>query len=158
MTARTSPQHRAGLIMPTWRKRTATSGALLFAIAAVCALLLALPGETVTTKYLSDLLIIFDGVYRVVSGQVPNREFHSALGPLGYYLPALGYWISGSLGAAIPVGMGLLVLALAPAMAHVLGSRLRLAIALPFGAFLLLVLAVPINLGESVTSLSFTKF
>jgi hypothetical protein len=158
MTARTSPQDRAGLIMPAWRKRTTTSGALLLAIAAVCALLLAVPGEIVTTKYLSDLFIILDGVHRVVSGQVPNREFHSALGPLGYYLPAVGYWISGSLGAAVPIGNGLLVLALAPAMAHVLGSRLRPAIALPFGAFLLLVLAVPINLGESVTSLSFAKF
>jgi hypothetical protein len=144
--------------MPAWRKRTTTSGALVLAIAAVCALLLAVPGQTVTTKYLSDLFIILDGTYRVVSGQVPNREFHSALGPVGYYVPAVGYWISGSLGAAVPIGMGLLVLALAPAMAHVLGSRLRPAIALPFGAFLLLVLVAPINLGESVTSLSFAKF
>ena len=43
-------------------------------------------------------------------------------------------------------------------MAHVLGSRLHPFIAIPYGVFLLLILAVPINLGESVTALSFAKF
>jgi hypothetical protein len=120
--------------------------------------LLALPGHTVTTKYVNDLFVILDSAHRIVSGQVPNRDFHTALAPLGHYIPATGYWISGSLGAAMPVGMALLILVLAPAIAHVATSRLHVAIALPFAAFVLLLLAVPINLGEGVTALSFTRF
>jgi hypothetical protein len=58
----------------------------------------------------------------------------------------------------MPVGMALVVLALAPAAAHILTSRLRPAIAIPLAAFLFLIAAVPINLGEGVTALSFAKF
>jgi hypothetical protein len=43
-------------------------------------------------------------------------------------------------------------------MAHVFATRLRPVVALPFAAFLLLILAAPVNLGEPVTALSFTRF
>ena len=46
------------------------------------ALMLALPGRTVTSKYLNDLLIFLDGAHRIAVGQVPNVDFHSSLGPL----------------------------------------------------------------------------
>ncbi len=132
--------------------------AILLLTAAACALLLALPGRTVTTVYVNDLFIFLDGAHRVVSGQVPNRDFHTALGPLVYYLPALGQWLTGSLGSAIPVGVAVLLAALAPVTAHVLGTRLRPALAIPFGIFVLLVMAVPMNLGESIGSLSFAMY
>jgi hypothetical protein len=138
--------------------RPASVAALIIAVAAICALLLALPGQTVTTRYLNDLFIFLDGVHRVSEGQVPNRDFHTALGPLVYYVPALGYWISGHLGAAMPVGMALLVLMMALAAAHIVSSRLRPAIALPVSIFLILIAAVPINLGESINGLSFGMF
>jgi hypothetical protein len=48
---------------------------------------LALPGQTLTTKYVNDLLIFLDGAHRISWGQVPNRDFHTALGPWPY-LPA----------------------------------------------------------------------
>ncbi len=138
--------------------RPASVAALIIAVAAICALLLALPGQTVTTRYLNDLFIFLDGVHRVSEGQVPNRDFHTALGPLVYYVPALGYWVSGHLGGAMPVGMALLVLMMALAAAHIVSSRLRPAIALPLSVFLILVAAVPINLGESIAGLSFGMF
>jgi len=144
--------------MTTLTKRPASVAMLVVAMAAVCALLLALPGQTVTTKYLNDLFIFLDGVHRITQGQVPNRDFHTALGPLVYYVPTAGYWLSGHLGGAMPVGMALLILAIAPAAAHILGSRLRPAIALPLALFLLLVVAVPINTGESIHALSFAMF
>jgi hypothetical protein len=130
----------------------------VLAIATICALLLALPGQTVATKYLNDLFIFLDGVHRVVTGQVPSRDFHTALGPLNYYIPALGYWLSGHYGGAMPVGLGLLILLLAPVGAHILDTRMRPALAIPLGAFLILVAAVPINLGEGIRSLSFAMF
>ncbi len=144
--------------MTVLTKRPASVAMLVVAMAATCALLLALPGQTVTTKYMNDLFIFIDGVHRVSLGQVPNVDFHTALGPLVYYAPALGYWMSGHLGAAMPVGMALLVLALALAAAHILSSRLRPAIALPLAAFLILIAAVPINLGEGIGALSFAMF
>jgi hypothetical protein len=139
-------------------KRPASVAMLIVAVAAVCALLLAAPGQTVTTRYLNDLFIFLDGVHRVSEGQVPNRDFHTALGPLVYYTPALGYWISGHLGGAMPVGMALLILVLAPVAAHILSSRLRPAIALPLAAFLILVAAAPLNPGETLEALSFAMF
>jgi hypothetical protein len=138
--------------------RPASLAALVLAVAAICALLLALPGQTVTTRYLNDLFIFLDGVHRVSEGQVPNRDFHTALGPLVYYVPALGYWVSGHLGGAMPVGMALLVLMMALAAAHIVSSRLRPVIALPLAIFLILVAAVPINLGETIAGLSFGMF
>jgi hypothetical protein len=138
------------------RRRPVAASA--FAVAAVCALILAIPGETVTTKYMNDLFIFLEGVHRIDLGQVPNRDFHTALGPLVYYIPALGYWLSGTMGGAMPTGMALLVMALAPITAHVLGSRMRPAIGIPLAAFLLLIVAVPINTGESIGALSFAMF
>ncbi|MDQ4134614.1 MAG: hypothetical protein M3158_00360, partial [Pseudomonadota bacterium] len=131
---------------------------LVLCMALACALLLAGPGRTVTTAYVNDLFIFLDGAHRIASGQVPNRDFHTALGPLVYYIPAAGLLLSGHLGGAMPVGTALFILAVAPAMAHVLTSRLRSIIALPFAGFLLLIVAVPMNLGEVVTALSFGMF
>jgi hypothetical protein len=139
-------------------QRGAPVGPILLALAAAFALLLALPGQTVATKYLNDLFVLLDSAYRVAGGQVPNRDFHTILGPIASYVPAIGYGLSGTWGGAMPTGMALLTVALALPIAHVLSSRLRPVIALPFGIFLLLILAVPILLGESITALSFAKF
>ncbi len=146
----------AGTAVPL--RRSISVGAILLGIAAVCALVLALPGQTVATRYLGDLFLLLDQAYRVSWGEVPNRDFHTPLGPLVSLVPAAGYWLTGSLGAALPVGMGLLTLALAPAIAHILTSRLHPLLAGLYGAFLLLILTVPINLGEGVTALTFAKF
>lgn len=144
--------------MRTWTERAAPVGPILLGAAALFALLLALPGQTVATKYLSDLFVILDGTYRVAAGQIPNRDFHTPLGPLAYYLPALGYWLSGALGRAMPAAMAIVTCGLALPMAYVLASRLRPVIAIPFGIFLLLIVVVPINLGEGITALSFAKY
>ncbi len=141
-----------------WTRDAGRVGPIVLAIAAVLALVLALPGQTVTTRYLGDLFIALDGAHRVLAGQVPSRDFHTPLGPLATYVPAAGYWLSGSLGGAMPVGMALVMAVLAPLMAHVFASRLHPIVALPLAAFLLLILAVPMNLGESVTSVSHAKF
>lgn len=144
--------------MTVWTPRSAPVALLVIAVAAICALLLAWPAQTITTKYVNDLFIFLDGVYRIDSGQVPNRDFHTALGPLVYYAPALGYWLSGTFGGAMPVGMALIIAFLALPAAHIFSSRLRPAIALPLAVFLLLVAAAPINTGESIAALSFAMF
>lgn len=130
----------------------------VLAIATVCALLLGLPGKTVTARYLNDLFIFLDGAHRIAAGQIPNQDFHTALGPLVYYVPAAGYWLSGNFGGAMPVGVALLILTLSPVAAWILSSRLRPAIALPLAAFLFLIAAVPLNPGDSIGALSFGMF
>jgi hypothetical protein len=150
---------RQGAAAPAlWQDRPAMVALSILGIAAACALALALPGATVATKYLPDLFVLVDGAYRAASGEVPSRDFHTVLGPLVHYLPAAGFWLTGNLGSALPVGTALFVVLLAPAMAHVLSTRLRATIALPFALFLILIAAVPINLGETITSLSFARF
>lgn len=144
--------------MRLWTERPMKVGPILLAVAALLGLLLALPGQTVTTRYLNDLFVILDGAYRVAAGQMPNQDFHTPLGPFAYYLSAAGYALSGTLGGAMPTAMALITLMLALPMAHILGSRLHPVIAIPYGLFLLLILAAPINLGESITSLTFAKF
>jgi hypothetical protein len=133
-------------------------GWVIFAIGVLLALVLALPGQTVTTKYVNDLFIFLDGAYRIVEGQVPNRDFHSSLGPLAFYLPAIGYAVTGSLGAAMPLGMALAVLLLSAAGAYTISSRMRPIIGIPLAIFLLLVATVPLNPGEGIGDLSFAMF
>lgn len=133
-------------------------GWIVFAIGLILALLLALPGQTVTTKYVNDLFIFLDGAYRIVEGQVPNRDFHSSLGPLAFYLPAFGYRLTGELGAAMPLGMGLAVVCLAAVGAHIIGSRMRASTGIALAVFLLLVATVPLNPGEGIGDLSFAMF
>jgi hypothetical protein len=133
-------------------------GRALFVLSLVLAVLLALPGETVTTRAIEELVATLDGVQRLAWGQVPNRDFHSAVGPLAYYIPGLGFWLGGSFGAAMPLGMGLLLVPFGLVLAYVLPSRLSPALALPFGIFLLLILAVPMNLGDGLNILSFGQF
>jgi hypothetical protein len=61
---------------------TADAGAVapaVLALAAACALLLIVPGETVVTKDVNHLFVFLDGAYRIVSSQVPNRGIHAAL-------------------------------------------------------------------------------
>lgn len=131
---------------------------VIVALGVVLALLLALPGQTVTTKYVNDLFIFLDGAYRIVEGQVPNRDFHSSLGPLAFYLPAIGYGLTGSLGAAMPVGLALVVVLLSVIGAHLIGTRMPAAIGLPLAGFLLVAATAPLNPGEGIADLSFAMF
>jgi hypothetical protein len=124
----------------------------------ICAAMLALPGRTVTAAFTNDVLIFLDGAHRIASGQLPNRDFHTALGPLVFLIPAAGYWLTGNLGAAMPVGMAVLLLAVMPALIAILNSRLHPPIAVALGGFLILILAAPINLGSPVSLLSFAMF
>jgi hypothetical protein len=143
--------------LPASRRLLARPALLILGMAVLAAALLVLPGRTIATRGLEDLFHILDGANRVLWGQVPGRDFITSLGPLVYYLPALGQWIGGW-GAALPIAVGLVLLVFAPVMAHILTSRLHPALALLMAAFLVLVLAAPMNLGEPMTALSFGQF
>jgi hypothetical protein len=137
---------------------TAHPRLLIIAFGVLLALVLALPGATVITKGGEDLFSLLDGAHHVLWGQMPHRDFHSAIGPLAYLVPALGAIISGGIGTALPVGIAVVIALLAPIAAHILASRLTPSVALGLGAFLLLVLAAPLIMGENATALNFAQF
>ncbi|WP_261319875.1 hypothetical protein [Rhizobium leguminosarum] len=85
-------------------------------------------------------------------------NFHTSLGALTFYIPAVGYGLSGSVGGAMPVGMAIVTLLFAAVAAAILGSRMHKALALPLAAFLLLLVAAPANAGERIGDLTFAMF
>ena len=130
----------------THRRRVArvnVTAAAAFLIVVLMAVLLAAPGHTVSAKYLNDLMVFLDAGHRVVSGQIPHRDFHTPLGPFVSLLPAAGLLLTDSRGAAMPAGFGLLILILAPIITHVLSSRMRPLLALTMAGYLALILAAP---------------
>jgi hypothetical protein len=140
------------------RRISLSPPALVILAGLLAALLLGLPGTTVTTRGLDDLFLIMDGIQRLAMGEVPSVDFRTVLGPLSYYLPLAGYRMSGSFGGAMPAAMALVTAVLSVTAAPLLTTRLRLALALPFGLFLLFILAAPMYLGDAITALSFTMF
>ncbi len=131
-------------------------GLVLFAAVAVA--LLVVPGRTVTTMYVNDLLIFIDGAWRILQGQVPNRDFHTALGPMVFYAPALGMKLSGDAGTAMPWATALYAAVLLPALLQILATRLPPLLLGAFGAFLVVVAVMPLNPGDGLQALSFAMF
>ncbi|MDB5621561.1 MAG: hypothetical protein JWR39_124, partial [Devosia sp.] len=149
--AETMPRHQS---LSAARKL----GLAVLAVGLLFAAMLALPGQTATNKYVNDLYIFLDGAHRILLGQVPNVDFHTSLGPLACYLPAAGLALTGSMGAAMPVGMALAVLLLACLGAPLIASRMQPLIGMATAVFLLVVAAVPVNPGEAISDLSFAMF
>lgn len=114
------------------------------------AFLLILPGKTFSYQYGYDMMVFLDGADRVVSGQIPNRDFHTPLGLLAYLLPALGLWAGGSFGAMMPYAMAAFALLILPILIYVCASRLRLEYALAFALFVLTLVLTPASVGEQM--------
>src|SRR3569623_280463 len=133
--------------LPGRRELLITAGALL-GFMALLLLALLLPGRTYLGQYANDFMVFVDGANRILNGQVPNREFHTPLGPLAFLLPAFGWWAGGSLGTMMPVATAAFALMFVPLLIYVVSSRLPLGWALAFGLFMVLLVAVPLSPGE----------
>lgn len=131
---------------------------VLLAYAALLLLILLLPGRTYLGNYSNDFMIFVDGAYRIIVGQIPNRDFHTPLGPLAFLLPGLGLWTGGSMGAMMPIATAAFTILFAPLMLYVVATRLPLGWALAFGMFMLLLVIVPLNPGEPPDRTSFAMF
>ena len=136
----------------TWLLSGAFGGAALLLLLA-----LVLPGETYSGSYANDLMIFLDGGHRVLSGQIPNRDFHTPLGALTVLLPALGLWMGG-FGGMMPWTTAAFTLIYLPFLIYVCRSRLPLIYALAFGLYSLLLVIGPVNVGEQVDFTSFAMF
>lgn len=142
----------------SYRSETRIIVGVLLAYAALLLLLLLLPGRTYLGNYSNDFMIFVDGAYRIVVGQIPNRDFHTPLGPIAFLLPGLGLWAGGGMGAMMPIATAAFTILFAPLLLYVVATRLPLGWALAFGVFMLLLVIVPLNPGEPPDRTSFAMF
>lgn len=108
-----------------------------------------------TPAYPQDTFFILSDGWRFANGQIPYRDYHSALGPLSGLLTGLGMLLcrpGSGLAHGVLIGQGIFLLALLPAVIFVAYRRLRA----PYGAlFCFLVvslLASRVALGDPFTS------
>lgn len=143
--------------MPPSREKWLTSGSITL-VATILLLVLLIPGATYAGNYVHDIMIFYDVADRILDGQVPNRDFHSALGPLAFLLPAVGLWLSGSLGGMFPAATTIFTLLMLPLLLYVCLSRLRLLYGVGFGIFISFLVIVPLNPGGSFDTTSYAMF
>lgn len=143
---------------PLRRSAVAWLGILTVATMALSVALLIAPARTFVGIYVNDLMVFFDGAHRVLSGQVPNRDFHTPLGPLAYLLPAFGLWAGGSLGLMLPIATGVFALLLAPALFYVSATRLPFPLAVVFVLYVALLAIAPLNPGDPWLNSTFAMF
>ncbi|MDP8913057.1 MAG: hypothetical protein M3N39_05725 [Pseudomonadota bacterium] len=105
-------------------------------------------GKTFSMAYAADLMVFYDGGERVLSGQLPNRDFHTPLGLLAYLLPALGLWVGESLGRMMPIATAAFAAIFLPLLIHICVSRLPLKQGLFFAFWALALVVTPASIGE----------
>lgn len=135
-----------GAIAP--RNASCLVAGLLAIAAALLVLPLLLPGKTVATQHLWDVMTFIDAADRLNHGQVPNRDFHSPLGPLAYQLLALGAALAGDFGGMMPWTTALFVPMLLPLAVYACLSRLPWLLALLFGLHILILAIAPVFIGQ----------
>jgi hypothetical protein len=145
-----------GFLSP--RREAVVTGSFILGAAAILLAMLVLPGATYIGNFVHDIMIFYGAADRVLDGQVPNRDFHTPLGPLAYLLPAFGLWLGGSLGGMMPLATAAFVGLAAPLLIYVCATRLPLLFALGFAAYLLLLFVVPLNPGDPPDFTSFAMF
>ena len=139
-------------------RRAAWLVAGLLAVAAIIwVAMLVLPGKTVAATHLGDLMTFVDAADRLARGQVPNRDFHSPLGPLAYWFLGQGYmW--GGLGGMMLLATALFSVLLLPITIYTCVTRLPWPIALAFGLYTLLLAISPAAIGEVAPRPMFAMF
>ncbi len=55
----------------------------------------------------NDALVLLDGAWRIVNGQIPHRDFYLALGPLEFLIGAGGMWLTHFTPKGLSVGIAI---------------------------------------------------
>lgn len=135
----------------TWPSREASAwftAACLGGFALVVAVLIAMPGRTVTAIYPEDVLLFVDAAYRTAEGQVHHMAYHAPFGVLASWLPFLGLITSGSTGGALPAAVALFIIFLTPPLLYVVTTRLPVIVSILLGVYILLLVGAPLCVGD----------
>lgn len=155
------PAEYATADMRSWRlgqPSVVATGALTLGVFLLLLAPLVSPGRTFGGLYNHDMMVFFDGAHRILSGQIPNRDFHTPMGGLTYLLPAWGLRLGGSLGAMMPVATALFAFGIAPFIFYASASRLPLWAAAIFVVYVAMLIVAPVNPGESSIFPNFAMF
>ena len=103
------------------------------------------PGQSYTSIYFNDTMALLDAAYRVSLGQIPSKDFYSAIGPLNFYLSSVGLTLGFNSGVTFALG-GILacILILTPGLLMMYTRFSTVSILLVSGFFWLLIV-VPID-------------
>ena len=109
-----------------------------------------LPGRTL--DWGRDLLVFFGQINALEHGQVPYRDFRTSMGTLPFYLPWIGYRLSGGFAGALEIGGLLATALLLPCIVVALRGRFGLPTALVLLLCLTAMAAVPLEQGFRLAS------
>src|SRR5262249_24759586 len=96
-----------------------------------------------------DVFIILDGAWRIFNGQIPSTDFTNPIGPLVYWLTALGMHVAGPSLKAYVYGNLALLLVLAPWGAWIFFKKLPGPHAFLVTLFIAVLITAPHPLGIS---------
>lgn len=119
---------------------------------------LVLPGRSFADIWFNDTIALLDGAYRTSLGQVPAVDFHTAIGPLNFYLPSFG--LSAGLNPGVIFALGgviVLFLVLLPGIL-MMYRRFPLITVLPVCILAWLLIVVPLGSGQTSSNLSWGMF
>ncbi len=90
------------------------------------------------TSFFRDMVIVFEGGYRIAGGQVPFRDFYIPGGVVVFYMQALAIWIFGASALSMPAHAGLLAAIVAVMTYRLAREDLGRALSLTASAFMVL--------------------
>lgn len=151
------PARAAGAVRRMFLAGRPAAGGFLLAVTVLgLGLLLAIFGRglTFTAIFLNDSFVFFDGIHRLAAGQVPHADFSTPAGALSYYLPYLGFRITGGYAGAVEAASLILALAVVPVSALILWGRAGAALSVLLLGVIACVIVVPIVPGWTVPDYS----
>jgi hypothetical protein len=120
--------------------------------------LLVSPGYSYTTIWFNDTMALLDASYRVSMGQIPGKDFYTAIGPVNFYLSSMGLKLG--LPAGVTIAFGCLcaaVIILAPGLTMMYRRFSFIPIILSF-IYWWLVIAAPLGTGQTYNNVSWGMF
>jgi hypothetical protein len=106
-------------------------------------------GATIMTSRPWDVPLFLDGAWRILHGQVPHNDFYSHLGPLVFYLPALGMYLSRPCVSSIVYGSILLSLVFGVLSFFILRARSSAFVTFLISLFIAFLVIAPRPIGDS---------
>jgi hypothetical protein len=115
------------------------------------------PHSVYIRVYPQDVFGFLDGIHRIVSGQVPNRDFSTPIGALVYALPALFVRLGANPLLSLAYAQGALLALNFLILVNLLKTRIPGILGLLFAVWTTMLLAARMNLGQAVQLVTFAE-